>query len=112
MFVPQGKKYQQAVDKYTAALSQPCCPAYAAVLHCNRAAAHQGLGNVADAVADCGRAKALDPAYCKAYSRLAALMSELRRPDNAQGLLDAVNKSAGLVKVCVEITSVQGGAPP
>lgn len=64
-------RHQEAVDKYTAALALGCPPAYAAVLHCNRAAAHSGLGAVAEAVADCGRARALDPTYYKAACRLA-----------------------------------------
>ncbi len=64
-------RHQEAVDRYTAALALGCPPAYAAVLHCNRAAAHSGLGAVAEAVADCGRARALDPTYYKAACRLA-----------------------------------------
>ncbi|GFR47709.1 hypothetical protein Agub_g9462, partial [Astrephomene gubernaculifera] len=54
---------------------------------------HTGLGQLADAVADCGRARALDPAYYKASVRLASLMMELRRPENAQGLLEPLVKA-------------------
>ena len=49
--------------------------AFAAVLYCNRAAAYQGQQQWVHAVADCCRAKALDPGYAKAHSRLAALLS-------------------------------------
>ncbi|KAG7669048.1 hypothetical protein Ndes2526B_g00764 [Nannochloris sp. 'desiccata'] len=72
------KRYQAALDAYTEALSSgSLSPALAAILYCNRAAAHQGLENRALAVADCCRAKALHPGYAKAHSRLAALLSEL-----------------------------------
>ncbi|GIL59175.1 hypothetical protein Vafri_14088 [Volvox africanus] len=82
----------EAAESYTRALGMGCCPAYAAVLHANRAAAHAGQGAVADAVADCGRARALDPSYYKASSRLASYMLELRRPDEALGMLDPLVK--------------------
>ncbi|GLI62463.1 hypothetical protein VaNZ11_005094 [Volvox africanus] len=82
----------EAAESYTRALGLGCCPAYAAVLHANRAAAHAGQGAVADAVADCGRARALDPSYYKASSRLASYMLELRRPDEALGMLDPLVK--------------------
>lgn len=39
--------------------------AFASILHSNRAAAHQGLAQWAQAVADCCRSKALAPAYVK-----------------------------------------------
>jgi DnaJ family protein C protein 7 len=74
----KNEKYQAAVDAYSEALSSGALsPALAAILYCNRAAAHQGLGNIALAVADCCRAKALHPGYAKAHSRLAALLTEL-----------------------------------
>jgi len=84
------KKYQAAIDAYTEALSSgSLSPALAAILYCNRAAAHQGLGNIALAVADCCRAKALHPGYAKAHSRLAALVSELGMYSSAVGELNA-----------------------
>ena len=44
-----------------------------------------------DALADCGRAVAIDPAYAKAASRQATLLERLRRPGAAvKVLLDAV----------------------
>ncbi|KAG2449247.1 hypothetical protein HYH02_005993 [Chlamydomonas schloesseri] len=89
----KASKHAEASDHYTKALASGACPpAFAAVLHANRAAAAQGLGQLADAVADCGRARALDPSYYKASARLAGLMLELRRPENAQGLLEPLTK--------------------
>ncbi|KAG2436297.1 hypothetical protein HXX76_006608 [Chlamydomonas incerta] len=92
----KASKHAEASEHYTKALSSGACPpAFAAVLHANRAAAAQGLGQLADAVADCGRARALDPGYYKASARLAGLMLELRRPENAQGLLEPLTKLTG-----------------
>ncbi len=56
-----------AVRHYTAALGmpRPPLPGGAAVLHANRGAAHQGAGALAEGIADCGRARALDPSYAK-----------------------------------------------
>ncbi|KXZ54266.1 hypothetical protein GPECTOR_5g355 [Gonium pectorale] len=85
-------RHSEATEHYTRALALGCPPAYAAVLHANRAAAYTGQGLLAEAVADCGRARALDPSYYKASVRLASLMMELRRPENAVGLLDPLLK--------------------
>lgn len=68
-----GKKYEQAVEHYTKALALQPSAGYAALLHSNRAAALQSLDRLAEALADCGRAIALDPSYGKAYSRCACL---------------------------------------
>ena len=60
-------RYDAALESYSAALAA-CAnapPAFAAVLHANRAAAHQAQGNFADAIADSLRAKALEPTYAK-----------------------------------------------
>lgn len=38
---------------------------FAAICFCNRAAAHQALGQIADAIADCSLAIALDRNYSK-----------------------------------------------
>lgn len=45
--------------------------ALAAVLHCNRAAAHHACGRFLHALADCFRAQALDPSYPRIYNRRA-----------------------------------------
>lgn len=77
-------RYKEAVEAYTKAiLLDGLSPALSAILHCNRAAAHQGLGNYALALADSCRAKALSPSYAKAHSRLAAVLSELGRHEAA-----------------------------
>ncbi|RVW16535.1 hypothetical protein CK203_069451 [Vitis vinifera] len=56
----------EAVEHYTSALSinvesRPFC----GNCLCNRAAAHQALGQIADAIADCSLAIALDGSYSK-----------------------------------------------
>lgn len=56
----------------------------------------QALKQWAHAVADCGRARALDPSYAKALSRLAALLVELRRPGCAANVLDELLALPGL----------------
>lgn len=62
----QCGKHTEAVEHYTAAIlnsveSRP----FAAVCFCNRAAAHQALGKISDAIADCSLAIALDGSYIK-----------------------------------------------
>ncbi|KAJ4296392.1 Small glutamine-rich tetratricopeptide repeat-containing protein 2 [Kalmusia sp. IMI 367209] len=61
------KDYADAVKHYSAALEiVPLNPIYLS----NRAAAHSGAGNHADAKSDAEMAVAADPSYSKAYSRL------------------------------------------
>ncbi|KAI3696681.1 hypothetical protein L6452_29158 [Arctium lappa] len=80
-------KYAEAVEHYTAALS---CSVesrpYAAICFCNRAAAYRALGQIADAIADCSLAIALDPSYLKALSRRASLYEMIR--DYGQAAID------------------------
>jgi tetratricopeptide (TPR) repeat protein len=64
-----SKRYDVAVEEYSKALAAGTSCGFAAVLHSNRAAAYQQLERFAEALADCGRAVALDPSYAKAYSR-------------------------------------------
>lgn len=83
----QEGKHAEAVEHYTAALacngeSRP----FSAVCFCNRAAASQALGYIADAIADCSRAIALDPNYPKAISRRATLHESVR--DYGQATID------------------------
>lgn len=74
----QGK-HADAIEHYTAAISIGAeCRSFAAVCFCNRAAAHQALGQILDAVADCNLAIALDENYYKAISRRAALFEMIR----------------------------------
>ena len=61
--------YKAALERYDAALAA-CAnapPAFAAALHANRAGAHQAQENIADAIADSLRAKALNPTYAKVW---------------------------------------------
>ncbi|KAL6746757.1 hypothetical protein V8C86DRAFT_3149221 [Haematococcus lacustris] len=89
----QDGNLRLAVDKYSAALALLPPPGYAAVLHSNRAAAHQGLHNLVDALADCGRAKALDPGYARATTWMASVLMELRRAGSAAEMLEAALKA-------------------
>ncbi|KAF5838322.1 hypothetical protein DUNSADRAFT_3054 [Dunaliella salina] len=86
--------HQLAVDKYTAALSHNAPPVFAAVLYSNRAAAHQGLGQLTDAMADCARARALDPSYVRATTRLATLLQDVRRSELAADILTTITQGS------------------
>ena len=66
-------KFPLAAAQYTAALvacANAGSPAYAAVLHSNRAAALQSQCHYAEAMADCLRSRSLDPRFTKATARL------------------------------------------
>ena len=75
--------YSQAVDAVADAPGGALSAAFAAVCLCNRAAAAHAEGRVADALADCGRALALNPARVKSLSRRAQLYTESRMHDAA-----------------------------
>jgi DnaJ family protein C protein 7 len=86
----KAKKYERAAETYTAALEAlstapggALSAAFCSVCLCNRAAAAHALGRVADALADCGRALALNPARIKSLSRRAQLYAETRMHDAA-----------------------------
>lgn len=62
----QSRKYTDAIEYYTIALSSNVeSRPFAAICLCNRAAAYQALGQTADAIADCSLAIALDGNYAK-----------------------------------------------
>lgn len=62
----QSGRHTQAVEHYTAAVSSSIeSRPFAAICFCNRAAAHQALGQISDAIADCSLAIALDGSYSK-----------------------------------------------
>ena len=69
-------KHVEAVEHYTAAIygSMESRP-FAAICVCNRAAAHQAMGQVTDAISDCSLAIALDETYAKV--QLASLFFDL-----------------------------------
>ncbi|PHT54584.1 hypothetical protein CQW23_09046 [Capsicum baccatum] len=72
-------KYVEAIEHYTAAISSSIeSRPFAAICFCNRAAAHQALGQIVDAIADCSHAIALDKNYSKAVSRRATLHEMIR----------------------------------
>ena len=66
-------KFPLAAAQYTSALvacANAGSPAYAAVLHSNRAAALHSQCYYAEAMADCLRSRALDPRFTKAMACL------------------------------------------
>ncbi|CAI0374858.1 unnamed protein product [Linum tenue] len=71
--------YKEAVEQYSAALSSNIeSRPFAAICFCNRAAAYQAMGQLADAIADCSLSVALDGNYSKAVSRRATLHEMIR----------------------------------
>ena len=86
----KAKTYARAAETYTRALDAAAeapggalSAAFCSVCLCNRAAAAHAEGRVADALADCGRALALNPARIKSLSRRAQLYAETRMHDAA-----------------------------
>lgn len=73
------KSYREAIEYYSQALSVKggLSPVMAAILLCNRAAAHHAAANKALAMADCCRSFSILPNYAKAHSRLATILHEL-----------------------------------
>ncbi len=70
----QAQRFEEAAAHYSAGLEAGAAvdePTLAAVLHCNRAAAHHACGRYLDALADCYRAEALDACYARVYHRRA-----------------------------------------
>ena len=90
-------RYEEAVASYSEALSLgTLSPSLAAILYCNRAAAHQGLRNVALSIADCGFAIGLAPDYGKAYSRLSGILCDIGMLTPAAESLSKALKLQGL----------------
>nr|GEX84221.1 DnaJ domain, zinc finger, CCHC-type, tetratricopeptide-like helical domain protein [Tanacetum cinerariifolium] len=80
----QTGKYREAVEHYSDAIMQSIeSRPFTAICLCNRAAAHQALGNVIDAIADCNLAIALDGDYTKAIFRRANLHEKIRDYEEA-----------------------------
>lgn len=93
-----ANKYTEAVAAYTKALDagkSPVSAAYCSVVLGNRAAAYQGLDEVLNALADCGRALAFNPWNIKALSRRATLHETVRCWDEAIKDLNAYVEIAG-----------------
>ncbi|KAK9864828.1 hypothetical protein WJX84_009838 [Apatococcus fuscideae] len=91
-------KFPEAVAQYTAALvacAEVGSPVYAAVLHSNRAAALQSQHLHAEAMADCLRARALDPGFTKAHTRLATLLAEVSLFEQAAASMEDAQGTLG-----------------
>ena len=93
-------KYAEASAAYTAAIaaaaSHPLAAAATATTLCNRAATAHAEGRLVDALADCGRALALNPAHAKSLSRRAQVHAELRLWDAAVEDLERLAATAAL----------------
>ncbi|KAA8518109.1 hypothetical protein F0562_015583 [Nyssa sinensis] len=92
-------RHIEAVEHYSAATSSSVeSRPFAAICFCNRAAAHQALGQIADAIADCSLAIALDGNYSKAVSRRATLHETIRDYEQAasdlQRLISVLDKQS------------------
>jgi small glutamine-rich tetratricopeptide repeat-containing protein alpha len=75
-----GKRYEESIQCYTkAAELDPTCSVYP----CNRAAAYSLMGKDSQAVEDCLLATRLDPAYCKAWTRLGLAYFQLQQYDSS-----------------------------
>ncbi|KAL9237945.1 hypothetical protein vseg_012435 [Gypsophila vaccaria] len=96
----QSGKHTEAIEHYTTAiLSSMESRPFAAICFCNRAAAQQALGHIADAISDCSLAIALDESYAKAVSRRATLHEMIRDYKQAaidlQRLISLLEKQSG-----------------
>ncbi|CAF0994527.1 unnamed protein product [Rotaria sordida] len=85
-FIKQ-EKYKEALEAYNAAIQ---IDANNAIYYCNRAAAHNKLGNNDQAFNDCFRSIEIDPNYSKVYGRLGAIYLSLNKVHEA---LDAYKKA-------------------
>lgn len=86
----QAQRFEEAAQHYSRGLealggeqARAAAPSLAAVLHCNRAAAHQACGRYLEALADCFRAAELDASYTRVYHRRADAYWALRAYDAA-----------------------------
>ena len=104
-------KYAEASAAYTAAVaaasSHPLASATTATTLCNRAATAHAEGRLVDALADCGRALALNPAHAKALSRRAQIHAELRLWDAA---VDDLERLAAMVALATSRPSAAADA--
>ncbi|XP_010274126.1 PREDICTED: dnaJ homolog subfamily C member 7-like [Nelumbo nucifera] len=75
----QSERYSDAVRHYTCAISgNDVSRPFAAICICNRATTYKALGEIAEAIADCSLAMALDGDYPKAIYRRASLHEMIR----------------------------------
>ncbi|KAK9664399.1 hypothetical protein RND81_14G038800 [Saponaria officinalis] len=105
----QSGKHTEAIEHYTTAiLSSMESRPFAAICFCNRAAAQQALGHIADAISDCSLAIALDENYAKAVSRRATLHEMIR--DYKQAAIDLQRFISLLEKQSVGKSKQSGSA--
>ncbi|KAG6638452.1 uncharacterized protein LOC122278906 [Carya illinoinensis] len=105
----QTRKYTEAIEHYTIALSSNVkSRPFAAICLCNRAAAYQALGQTADAIADCSLAVALDGNYAKAVRRRATLHEMIR--DYKQAASD-LQRLVSILENCFDKKAKQSGTP-
>lgn len=104
-FVLGPAGYPDAIHYYTRGLEVGCGEAGTeATLHLNRAAAHLGLGNWAEALRDARRALQLDEemVFVKAHRRILRAALPLRRPSEARASLQALQQRGETVDAATE----------
>ncbi|CAG9460462.1 unnamed protein product [Pedinophyceae sp. YPF-701] len=96
----RASRYEEAITEYAAGLRElsgsESQKVLRAVLHCNRAAAHQAMGAHVEALYDCEMALALQPSYRRALHRRAASLAHIGDFASAvQDLHDLRQKQGG-----------------
>ncbi|KAK1366172.1 Heat shock protein DnaJ with tetratricopeptide repeat [Heracleum sosnowskyi] len=87
----QCGEHAEAIEHYTAVISSSVqSRPFTAVCFCNRAAAHQALGRISDAIADCSLAISLNENYGKALFRRATLHEMIRDYEQAASDLQRI----------------------
>lgn len=114
-------RYEEATLHYTAGLVAGASVPHtinadlAAVLHCNRAAAHHAAGRFVDAIADCCAAEALDPGYARPRQRRAEAWAALGDGGAAAADLEALAREgtpgAGARLASIKAARLPGACP-
>lgn len=87
----QCGEHTEAIEHYTSVISSSVqSRPFTAVCFCNRAAAHQALGKISDAIADCSLAISLNENYGKALFRRATLHEMIRDYEQAASDLQRI----------------------
>eukprot|EP00803_Ostreobium_quekettii_P002701 evm.model.scf_775.4 EVM.evm.TU.scf_775.4 scf_775:35485-41164(+) len=90
----KGQNYKKAIELYGKTLAAckhgAVSRRFLSIVLSNRAAAYQGAGAFAEAIADCCMAQTVDTTFARAQVRLARLLMQVSRPQAAVGVLQKV----------------------
>ncbi|CAF1180485.1 unnamed protein product [Didymodactylos carnosus] len=107
------EKYKEALNAYNAAIN---IDGNNAIYFCNRAAAHNKLGNNDQAIADCHHSITIDPNYSKAYGRLGIIYLSMDKVNEAYDVykqalaLEPTNEHyKQSIKICEERMGASNG---